>query len=72
MNNQKNHAAIELKGISKRFGSVVANNNIDLSVRQGEILALLGENGSGNAEKLSGIGSINGFVRSMGCEQTAN
>jgi ABC-type uncharacterized transport system ATPase subunit len=38
-------AAIELRGITKKFGAVVANNNIDLSVRRGEILALLGENG---------------------------
>ena len=35
-------------------------------------LGIIGENGSGNAEKLSGVGPINGFVRSMGCEQTAN
>ena len=34
--------AIELKGITKTFGSVVANNNIELNVKQGEILALLG------------------------------
>ena len=35
-------------------------------------IIITGENGSGNAEKLSGVGPINGFVRSMGCEQTAN
>ena len=39
--------AIELKGITKTFGSVVANHNVELNVRPGEILALLGENGSG-------------------------
>ena len=39
--------AIELKGITKRFGKVVANNKVSLKVRQGEILSLLGENGSG-------------------------
>ena len=33
--------AIELRGITKTFGSVVANNNINLNVRPGEILALL-------------------------------
>ena len=39
--------AIQLKNITKTFGSVVANHNINLSLKQGEILALLGENGSG-------------------------
>ena len=39
--------AIELKGITKRFGNVIANNNVDLSVKKGEILSVLGENGSG-------------------------
>ena len=37
-------AAIELKDITKSFGSVTANKNINLSVEKGEILALLGEN----------------------------
>ena len=31
--------AIELKGITKEFGSVVANKNVNLKVRRGEILA---------------------------------
>mgnify|MGYP002596369391 CR=1 FL=1 len=39
--------AIEMRGITKTFGSVVANRDVELNVRQGEILALLGENGSG-------------------------
>ena len=39
--------AVEMRGITKTFGSVVANKDVNLSVRQGEILALLGENGAG-------------------------
>ena len=39
--------AIELKGLTKSFGNVVANSDVDLTVREGEILSLLGENGSG-------------------------
>ena len=50
--------AIEMRGISKSFGSVVANNNINLSVKQGEILALLGENGSGKTTLMNMLSGI--------------
>ncbi len=38
---------LELRGITKRFGGLVANDHIDLVVQPGEIRALLGENGAG-------------------------
>ena len=40
---------LELKGITKRFPGVLANDHIDLSLNKGEILALLGENGAGKS-----------------------
>jgi ABC-type uncharacterized transport system ATPase subunit len=39
--------ALEMRGITKRYPGVVANDGIDLEVRPGEIHALLGENGAG-------------------------
>ncbi|MDH3693345.1 MAG: ABC transporter ATP-binding protein [Gammaproteobacteria bacterium] len=40
---------LELKGISKAFPGVLANDNVDLSIYPGEIHALLGENGAGKS-----------------------
>ena len=41
--------ALEMRGITKRFPGVIANDSIDLSIRPGEIHALLGENGAGKS-----------------------
>ncbi len=50
--------AIELQGITKRFGEVVANDGIDLKLNRGEILSLLGENGSGKTTLMNMLSGI--------------
>jgi len=52
------NAAIELKNITKTFGSIVANNNVSLTVNRGEILSILGENGSGKTTLMNMISGI--------------
>ena len=41
--------AVQMKGITKYFPGVLANDHVDLEVRRGEILALVGENGAGKS-----------------------
>ena len=40
---------LELRGITKRFGPLIANDSIDLTIEEGHIHALLGENGAGKS-----------------------
>lgn len=51
-------AAIELRNITKTFGSIIANKNVNLSVNRGEILSVLGENGSGKTTLMNMIAGI--------------
>ena len=50
--------ALEMKNISKSFGSLVANKQVDLDVYRGEILAILGENGCGKTTLMNMIAGI--------------
>ena len=49
---------IELKGITKIFGRIVANHDCNLSLYNGEILSLLGENGSGKTTLMNALAGI--------------
>ena len=53
-----NAIAVEMRHITKKFGNVVANNDVSLSIRRGEILALLGENGSGKTTLMNMLSGI--------------
>ena len=50
--------AIELRNITKTFGSVIANKDVNLTVNRGEILSILGENGSGKTTLMNMISGI--------------
>lgn len=52
-------SVIELRNITKRFGtSVIANNNVSMNVRRGEILSVLGENGCGKTTLMNMLAGI--------------
>lgn len=54
----ENVHAVELRNITKRFGSVVANDDVDLYVDRGIVMSVLGENGSGKTTLMNMLAGI--------------
>ena len=52
---------LQLRGISKAFGSVQALTDVDFEVRHGEVMALVGDNGAGKTTLIKCIAGIHGF-----------
>ncbi len=50
--------AVQMVGVTKTFGSVVANKDVNISIRKGEIRAILGENGSGKTSLMNMLAGI--------------
>jgi D-xylose transport system ATP-binding protein len=52
---------LELQGVTKRFGAVQALTNVDLEVRAGEVMALVGDNGAGKSVTIKSLAGIHPF-----------
>ena len=55
---EEKRAAVQMRDITKRFGSTLANDRVWLDIYKGEILALLGENGSGKTTLMNMLSGI--------------
>src|SRR5690242_11183313 len=52
---------LELRGITKSYGSVQALTDVDFEVRDGEVMALVGDNGAGKSTLIKCVAGIHGF-----------
>ena len=71
-----NIPAIEVTGLTKRYGNFVAISDINLTVRKGEFMGLLGPNGAGKSTTLKAITGLltptSGTVRIDGIDISTN
>ncbi|MGC9376947.1 ABC transporter ATP-binding protein [Streptomyces sp. MH13] len=69
-------AVLEVRGLTRRFGPVVANDGVDLRVRAGEVVGLLGHNGAGKTTLVSQIVGLlkpdSGSIRVAGVDAVAD
>src|SRR6478672_3117556 len=66
--------AVELRGITKRFPGVVANHDVDITVRRGTVHAIVGENGAGKSTLMKILYGVqrpdDGTIKVRGEERT--
>ena len=67
----KENAVLEMKGICMTFPGVKALDNVDFTLRKGEIRALMGENGAGKSTLIKCLTGVNRPARSTWTESMA-
>ena len=58
MQSNNTHAILEARSLSKRYGSTLALNNVDITLPKGKIVGLLGPNGSGKTTLLKIVAGL--------------